>query len=79
MGRILKKMEKTLKKLELFIGKGPWKIKLGRSLLEGYDRFHLKGEIHSSVWSTTFSVHYSGAEIKENQIGVSDFKNCKCF
>ena len=39
MGRILKKLkknleklEKILKKLELLLGKGPWKLKLGRTL-----------------------------------------------
>ena len=39
MGRILKKLEEILKKLELFLGKGPWKIKLGRALLNEYTKF----------------------------------------
>ena len=29
----MKKLEKILKKLELFLGKGPWKIKLDRTLV----------------------------------------------
>ena len=47
-------------------------------MLEGWDIFHLKRGIHSSVWSTKiFFVRYQEAEISSNQNGISDFKRLK--
>ena len=53
-------------------------ISLATSILEDWDIFHLKGDIHSFDFEyNQFSVRYRGAEIWAKQNGVSDSKNTK--